>query len=46
MNMKQNGTDEKTIGKIDQLLCKFKAFKDRVRNESEMLEQDVQKYIH
>ena len=31
--------------KLEQLFAKFKSFKDRIEHESELLIQDVQKYI-
>ena len=33
------------ISKLEHLASKFIAFRDRINNEREILEQDVQKYI-
>ena len=42
---KENSMTIIETSKLDQLFSKFRSFKDRIEHESELLIQDVQKYI-
>ena len=42
---KENSMTIIETSKLDQLFAKFRSFKDRIEHESELLIQDVQKYI-
>ena len=40
-----NGICSDDVGKIEQLVTKFKAFESRIKNEVDILVADIQKYI-